>query len=178
MTDLHQQETAGTGKHAKRRSWRRAAAVTVAAASAGAAIIAASAGTANAAVSHPAASAGTAHATASSYPAPPRPYCGVSGVGHPGAGSYKPGVIRSAGTVWTKKSDSCRDFNLVRADGDDYAGWYESGGKWREGSSGYMLGDWTRKDRVLLSNVKPGARMTVTSLGAGDIRTELVYVNY
>lgn len=161
MTDLHEKKARAAGPRAGRPSWRRAAAVTAAAASVGAAVLAVSPGTAQAAVS---------------YSAPHR-YCGVAGTGHPGANTWN-FRFRSAGTVWTKKSDSCHDLNLVEGTADDYTGWYESGGSWHEGSRGAVFTDWSQKDRVLLSDVRPGARMTITSDGLQNRSIEQVYIDY
>lgn len=167
MTDLHQERKApSAGTHARRLSWRKAAAVTAAAASVGTVVLAISPGTAQAAVASSA----------------PHRYCGVAATGRPGTQGYKATPpyfkLRTTGTIWTKRSDTCHDLNLVMSDADDYTGWYQSGGTWHEGSRGEVFSDWAQQDRVLLSDVRPGARMTITSAGLQTPSGEKVYIDY
>lgn len=81
------------------------------------------------------------------------------------------------GTQVTKVADSCFDFNVRSASsntnpGQRYAGWYNQGGTFREGSRGFVF---IRNDAqgyfVLVSSVATGTRLGIsTDTTAANVR--------
>lgn len=158
----------GTGPRRPGKHRRKAAAGAVTAAALAAAVLAAMPGTAIAAT-------GSASAAAAAGG-----YCGVFGSGE--SGGYTMYGMEPV-TIWTKQADTCHDFNLTWAgSAGDYAGLYmTSSGSWHVGSEGWVYHNRGHDLKVLLTDMAPGAQMTVENSegsSTGHIDTVPVWVNY